>query len=137
MKKPNIYIIIAILVVAIVVGVIIYKNYMTIKDTKTSNDLVDKVNKEIIASDVTLTKAQLMGIVEKLYVAMDGWGTDTDAVYSAFEMAATRSDILSIIGTFGVKDGETLNEWIQGDLSGSEIAHLNSIIASKGINYQF
>lgn len=137
MKKPNIYIIIAVLVAAIVVGIIVYKNFMTVKDTKQSNDLIDKVNQEINPKDVTLTQVQLATIAEKLYVAMDGLGTDTDAVYSAFDMAETRSDILAIIGKFGVRDGETLTEWIQGDLSGSEIMHLNSLIASKGINYKF
>lgn len=129
--------IIAAVVVAIIVLYFVFREDPKRKDTKQSNDVVDKVNKEIIPNEVTLSTVQLQTICEKLYNAMDGWGTDTDAVYEAFSKAKTRSDILSIIGTFGVKDGETLEEWLYGDLSGSEIQHLNSVIASKGINYTF
>ncbi len=137
MSKVKLGLIIAAVLAVIIIGVIIYKKSIKLDDVKNSNEVIDKVNKEIDTNDLTLTRVQLATISQKLYDAMDGWGTDTDAVYDAFSLANTRSDVLSIIGTFGVRDGETLSEWLYGDLSGSEIMHLNSVIASKGINYQF
>lgn len=129
--------IIAAVVVAIIILILVMRRSAKLKDVKSSNEVIDKANKEIVTSDLTLTNVQLGTICQKLYDAMDGWGTDTDAIYSAFSAANTRSDILAIIATFGVRDGETLAEWLYGDLSGSEIMHLNNVIASKGINYTF
>lgn len=136
-SKIKIAVIIAAVLAVIIIGFIIYRNSLKLKDVKSSNEVIDKVNQEIIPSDLTLTQVQLGTICQKLYDAMDGLGTDTDAVYDAFSLANTRSDVLAIIGTFGVRDGETLSEWLYGDLSGSEIMHLNKVIASKGINYTF
>lgn len=137
MNKVKLCLIIAAVLAVIIIGVIIYKKSIKLKDVKNSNEVIDKVNNEIDANDLTLTTVQLATISQKLYDAMAGWGTDTDAVYDAFALANTRSDVLAIIGTFGVREGETLSEWLYGDLSGSEIMHLNSVIASKGINYKF
>lgn len=137
MSKMKIGLIIAAVIAVIIICVIIYNKSIKLDDVKNSNQVIDKVNKEIDTNDLTLTTVQLGTICQKLYDAMDGLGTDTEAVYNAFALANTRSDVLAIIGTFGVKDGETLSEWLYGDLSGSEIMHLNSLIASKGINYKF
>lgn len=137
MSKVKIGLIIAAIVAVIIIGLVIYNKFTKLEDVKSSNEVIDKANQEIVTSDLTLTTVQLSTICQKLYDAMKGFGTDTESIYSAFAMANTRSDILSIIATFGVKEGETLAEWLYGDLSGSEIMHLNNVIASKGINYTF
>ena len=49
----------------------------------------------------------------------------------------SRSDVLQLIKVFGVKDGETLTEWINYDLSASEIDKNNTILATNDINYSF
>lgn len=137
MSKAKIALIIAAVLAVIVIGYFIYRSMTKLKDVKSSNEVIERANQEIVTSDLTLTNVQLGTICQKLYDAMEGLGTDTNAVYSAFAQANTRSDVLAIIATFGVRDGETLAEWLYGDLSGSEIMHLNSVIASKGINYNF
>lgn len=141
MKKLSLEIKIALIfLVVIVVGVIIYFCYSSVSklnDVRSSNDIIDKANKEIDASQLSLTTVQLNTICEKLYKAMNGLGTDIDAVYDSFSIANSRSDVLAIIATFGVRDGETLQEWLSGDLAQDEILHLNSLLAAKNINYQF
>lgn len=136
-KEIKIVLICLAVLVVFVTGFYFYKSSVKLKDVRSSNDVIDKANKEIDSAQITLTKVQLQTICEKLFKAMDGLGTDTDSIYEAIGMANTRSDVLSIIATFGVKDGETLSEWLYGDLSQNEINHLNSILASKNINYQF
>lgn len=136
-KELKIGLIVAAIVVAMIIVYFLYKKYTKLEDVKSSNEVIEKANQEIVTSDLTLTTVQLGTICQKLYDAMKGLGTDVDAVYAAFSAANTRSDILSIIAKFGVRDGESLAEWLYGDLSGSEIMHLNNVIASKGINYQF
>lgn len=135
--KIKIILICLAVVVVFVIGYYFYKSTTKLDDVRSSNEVIEKANKEIDASQITLTKVQLQTICEKLYDAMDGLGTDIDSVYDAIGMANTRSDVLSIIATFGVKDGESLSEWLYGDLSQKEINHLNSILASKNINYKF
>lgn len=135
--KIKIILICLAVVVVFVIGYYFYKSTTKLDDVRSSNEVIEKANKEIDASQITLTKVQLQTICEKLYDAMDGLGTDIDSVYDAIGMANTRSDVLSIIATFGVKDGESLSEWLYGDLSQKEINHINSILASKNINYKF
>ncbi len=99
--------------------------------------LIADANAEIDTSGLTLTTAQFNTLVSKLYTAMKGWGTDEAAVYEAFQTLGSRSDLLQLIRLFGVKDEKTLPEWIYSDLTQREIDKLNSILASKQINYIF
>jgi len=48
-----------------------------------------------------------------------------------------KDDVLQLITSFGVKDGETLSQWIIGDLGDDEKATLNRLLSDKSINYQF
>ena len=45
--------------------------------------------------------------------------------------------MLKLIAVFGTKDGETLDQWIRGDLNSWEISRLNNNLANKGIAYAF
>jgi len=46
-------------------------------------------------------------------------------------------DIAKLILAYGVRDDETLAEWIIGDLRSSQIDKLNKILSNKGITYKF
>ena len=131
---------IVVLVVTVIVIVVIYK-FKDIKDLVVDHNanqkLVDELNKEIKADDITLTQVQLNACASKLYAAMKGAGTNEKKIYEVFEMMKTRSDVLQLIKTFGIKDGENLNEWLLDDCSASEISHINEILATNNINYQF
>jgi len=138
-KNPTIkWIIIAILViVASLVVYWIYRSVTKVEDVASSNEVIERANQEMDVNQLTLTTQQLHTICEKLYDAMSGFATDEDAIFDAISMCETRSDLMAVIATFGVKDGQTLAEWLYDDLDGSELAHLNAIISSKNINYKF
>lgn len=108
------------------------------KDTKSSNDLVDRVNKEIDPKQLTLTDQQALSMADALESAMTTWwGTDEDAIYDVFSKCYTRSDVLKIVGAFGTRNGENLTQWLRGDLNKDEMKVLNDLLTNKGINYQF
>lgn len=138
-KNPTVkWIIIAVLVIVVSLGFyLIYRSMTKIEDVASSNEVIERANQEMDVNQLTLTTQQLHTISEKLYCAMSGFATDEDAIYDAISMCETRSDLMAVIATFGVKEGQTLAEWLYDDLDGSELAHLNAIISSKNINYKF
>lgn len=128
--------VVVLVVVAIIILIIVkYKGKLT--DTIKNRELAESLDEEINQDDITLTQTQLNTFASSLYAAMDGLGTDEDKIYNVFRAMGTRSDVLQLIKTFGVKDGETLTEWLNGDLSSKEIDKINSILANNNINYQF
>ena len=131
---------------AVVVLIIVVVVIIIVKKKKSSQDAIDQeandrilneMNREIQSTDITLTQAQFNACASKLYGAMKGWGSDEGKIYAVFEEMNTRSDVLQLIKTFGIKDSQNLNEWLHDDLSAKEIAHINEILSTKGINYSF
>lgn len=121
----------------IVVVFLIVKFKSKFKDMITNTKLVNNLETEIKKDDITLTQAQFNSYASALYSAMKGWGTDEEKIYNVFRQMNTRSDVLQLIKVFGVKDGDTLTEWLNDDLSASEIEKINTILATNDINYSF
>ena len=134
-KVVAISVLVLVIVAIIILIVVKYKGKLT--DTIKNRELAESLDEEINQNDITLTQMQLNTFASSLYAAMDGAGTDEDKIYNVFRAMGTRSDVLQLIKTFGVKDGETLTEWLNGDLSSKEIDKINSILANNNINYQF
>lgn len=132
---------IAIIVGAILALIVVIWAFVAIKnkvsDTITNSKLVNEVNNEIDFNKITLTQSQINTLVSKLYAAMEGWGTDEDAIYEAFNTLNSYSDLQQLSKSYGVKDGKVLREWLQNELDAEELAHVNEILASKNINYVF
>lgn len=85
----------------------------------------------------TLSSATFNMLANKLYTAMKGVGTDEDTVYDVFGQLRNTADVYKLVAVFGTKDGETLDQWIRGDLSSWEINKLNKLLSNKGIAYSF
>ena len=138
-KKMIIGIAVAILVIVIAIVIIFkYKNIKNLILDKAANQkLIDEANTTIKVEDISITQDQFHTYAQKLYKAMKGAGTDEKAIYEVFEAMNSRSDVQQLIKTFGVKDGENLAEWLYDDLSAGDIEHINAILATKSINYQF
>lgn len=138
-KKMIIGIAVAILVLVIAIVIVFkYKDIKNLIMDKTANQkLVDEANTTIKVEDISITQDQFHTYAQKLYKAMKGAGTDEKAIYEVFEAMNSRSDVQQLIKTFGVKDGENLAEWLYDDLSAGDIEHINAILATKSINYQF
>lgn len=132
---------IAIIVGAILALIVVIWAFVAIKnkvsDTITNSKLVNEVNNEIDFNKITLTQSQINTLVSKLYAAMEGWGTDEDAIYEAFNTLNSYSDLQQLSKSYGVKESKVLREWLQDELDAEELAHVNEILASKNINYVF
>lgn len=86
-------------------------------------------------------------MANKLYEAMDGWGTSSDVVFSVFGKLNNDVDFIKLDQAFGVREAsdnmfglypsEDLEGWIQDDLSTSEITQLNNILKKRGITKRF
>jgi hypothetical protein len=59
-----------------------------------------------------------------LYEAMDGWGTDEDAVRQIANMQQAPQIAQWFDQNNLLFEGETLKEWIEGDFSGDEVGQL-------------
>lgn len=131
--------VIAVVVLAIAIYIICKVNGIgkKIHDSSTNSKLAKLLDEEIDDKSITSTQMQLNGYASKLYAAMKGWGTDEDSIYDVFRQMQSRSDVLQLIRTFGVKDHMTLNEWLIDELSANEIDKVNQILANNGINYKF
>lgn len=134
-KSIGKYALIIIGIIILIIVVVKVKKYITEKVRNQS--AVKEASAEIDTSQLTMTEAQYSSLADKLYIAMKGWGTDNKAVYAVFESLNTRSDLMKLITVYGLRDGETLMEWLYGDLNQKEINHVNSILESKNINYKF
>lgn len=108
-----------------------------LKNQIRNNKLVAKANAEINAGEVTLTTAQVYSMADRLYRAMKGAGTDEDAIYSVFRSLRTRSDLMLLESTFGVRGGMSLSEWLTAELNQKERDVLNQILVSNGISYSY
>ncbi len=128
-------------VLLIVILVVCYfklkKGTTNLIDVIKNKQLANEADAEINPDNISLTQVQINTLADKLHAAMAGMGTDEDAIFAVFNSLNTRSDLLQLIKTFGYRDGETLQEWLADDLSTSDISHINSILASRNINYIF
>jgi hypothetical protein len=97
---------------------------------------------------LTLPLSQYSQLATTLQTAMQGVGTNEDAVFRVFNQLSTNFDVLKLTEVFGMKNlsnnplgfgSESLNliGWINAELSESEIRDLNKLLRSRQITFQF
>ena len=116
---------------------LLLKGISMVKNKILEGKLVDRANAEIKDGDVTLTPSELSNMADRLHAAMAGLGTDEEAVYAVFRQLRTRSDLMALVKAFGIRKGESLSQWLTGDLSRKEIEKVNAILVNNRINYSF
>ena len=104
-------------------------------------DIRDAQKAGAVASYSAATYSQL---ADKIYTAvMYTWGTDEQAIYDVFNLMKNNIDVANLIKAFGKRRLEfstqdlELGAHLSNDLDSSEIAKVNSILASKNITYRF
>lgn len=127
------------LVLIIAVVVVVWVNWNKLKSWVSSKQEAADYDRQIIKSDVTLTDQQAKAIASKMYYAMKGIGTNTENLYASFRMLGSYSDLVLVMKYFSevAGEGESLADWISDDCNSNEIAKINSILASKSINFSF
>lgn len=140
-KKLITYGVIALIVIVAIIVLVVYgKKAAEKRQARKQNDEIlqrQQDEAKAIAKDRTLTDAQINSYATKLYKAMKGAGTDEKAIYDVFSQIGNLANLYAVMGAFGIKDGETLSDWIYGDLNSNEISRVNEILASQNINYKF
>lgn len=79
----------------------------------------------------TIAEYQRMG--RQLYTAMAGMGTDEQSIYNVMGKLNNDLDFLGLDAGFGMKDGYSMQEWFDGDLSQSEKGKINNMMNSSGL----
>jgi hypothetical protein len=133
--KEQIFSLVLILLLCVVAYFGIKKLVMFFKSMQFAekNELNDLL---VSGQKLSYPESQYKVFADKLYVAMKGLGTDRDAVYNVFNAMVNKADLMKLITSFGVRDGETLAEWMNGETFLS-IDNINKILSNKGIDYTF
>lgn len=147
---------IILIAVACILAYFIYKFLSKALEGKPANqNLIDSASSELnvlqqTGETPTYTQVQYNGFSDSLYKAMEGWGTDPEAIGNVFKYMMNKADVLKLIKTFGIKDYQddgiwgmntkqmNLNEWLTTELSADDIDEfVNAKLKSKSINYTF
>ena len=111
----------------------------------------DKIQQQ---SETTMLQAQgikpsysdseYKSMANKLFDAMDGWGTNDDVVFAQFDRLNNDVDFIKLDKAFGVRtasdnmfgliEPQDLRGWIRDDLSSESIATLNQRLKQSGIS---
>lgn len=162
-RQPGAVKVIAVAGVA-VLGYAVYRSIKKKQDEEKANQAAQLAAGELaqLAQQgirPTLSDLQFEQMSQTIVTAIDGCGTDEDAIFSVFQQMANEADIRKLITVFGVRYsqpcsvtspisyaiwlandqafGGPLNVFLRYDLSDSDIAHINSILRERGIVYQF
>jgi hypothetical protein len=133
------------------VGLIGYQIYKGIKKRGENKDARDEANswkdERNKLGNPTLSSSEMKSMSNQLFVAMDGYGTDEDAVLSVFKRMGNDADFAGVVAEFDVKEissgrgnpepnykGALLGA-LKSELSESWIKKINAALSSKGISY--
>jgi len=141
------------------VGFIGYKIYKSIESRTGGKPAGDRQedrgwNKEFdnlnsnASTKATITQAQMLALATKLFTAMDGYGTDEDAIVNVFKQIKNNADFAGVNAAYGVREVSSgrfnPEPNYKGPLSGaltSELSQywldlINKHLASKNITYK-
>lgn len=116
------------------------------QDQQVNNELVELMSK---GQKPQLTKAQWLGLANKIHTAMDGWGTDNLAIIQAFISIPTYLDLLGVMQSYGVRtvsSGKgnpapdfkgTMSSAMVDDMDAVYIQKINQLLTAKKIPYKF
>jgi hypothetical protein len=130
------------IITAIILVVAYYLGNRTGKGKAAAADS-EALQKELDNSQLTYEPSQYTSWADKLFVAMNGFTDDEEAIYSVIAKLRTKSDLLQLIKSFGSKriqftlGDSNLNQFFANRLESSEIAKINDILSRNSISYEF
>lgn len=133
---------------------LIYKKIKNIQATKDARKEVGDIESDLdklkkLGKKQSLTNSEITGIANNLKTAMDGYGTDFDAILKNLVKINNQVDLLAVIKAYGVKklstgklnptpDFEgTLGQAFTEELNSQQLSAVNSMLAKKGITQRF
>lgn len=145
---------IAIVVGALIGGYILYKLFKGVQAQKGNLSEVQQAYTELDslnsnpATGQKITKYQAEQMANVIFTAIDGWGTDENAIAKVFSRMSNNADFLAVSKAFGIRKissgawnpepdyKATMTEALHIDLSDSEKEMLNKILIKKKIKYR-
>lgn len=116
------------------------------KQQETQIVVEDEINKKISAGQQpSYSESQFKQFADLLQSAMEGMGTDEEAIYSVMAKMYSDLDVLMLVKAFGIRwykelffgENYTLVQWLNNELSTYGIDVINNILAGRGIKYSF
>lgn len=162
-RQPAAVKVIAVAGVALL-GYSVYRSWKRNQDLRDANKAAELANLELqqlAAQGIhpTLSNLQFENFSQTILEAVNGCGTDEDAIFNVFGQLGNEADIRKLISVFGVRYyrpcaasdpisysiwlandqafGGTLVTLLYYDLSDSDIGEINSILSRKGIDFRF
>lgn len=137
-KSPKDKIINIVILLVIAVALFFFIRWI-VRKVKTMNTEANKELNNALDSGVKLSfsNSQYENFANQLYNAMNGPGTDENAIYNVFNQMKNIADVLKLVTTFGFRKNQDLSTWLYKDLSSNEMYKVNSILSTKGIDYKF
>lgn len=137
------------------------KNLQDIKDVTQESNTATTELEQLAQQGIkpTLTAGQVDTSINKIVEAVNGCGTDEQAIYSVFNTLKNIADLKLLVQNWKIQYyrpcaatepisyskwllntksfGGSLNTFLNYDLSNSEINNINNILKNKNINYTF
>ena len=140
--------------VAIYVGYKVYKGFKVAKENQGANQQNQATTDELVqlqsqGQKPTLTKVQQLALANKMFTAMDGYGTDKTTLFQALVSIPTYLDLLGVMQAYGVREISsgtgnpepnfkgTLSAALVSELSTADLQAINMVLAKKGIKFKF
>ena len=138
-----------------------FKNKQDLAKNLEAQKLAEKELADLRKKGIVPTKSasQFEVLSAKINEAVNGCGTDEEAIFTAFNSLNNRADLLSLISSFGIRYyrpcaatdpvsytrwmfnnksfGGDLSSMLSYDLDSSEIAKINNILKAKKIDFTF
>lgn len=135
---------------AVYTGYLVYQGIQSYKAKRDSRAQVDAASDDLTGlikngTKPTLSASQLNLISNNLFTAMDGYGTNSDAILHEFAKINNEADLLALIKTYGTKTISSgsfnpepnfigsLTAALSNELSNTYILALNNMLSRKGI----
>lgn len=139
--------------VAIVAFFVIRKIWRKISESIDRKKLVEKMNQDIVETELSFSNAQYLQFAQSVYEALNDktsgfWGVDQVKIYEVYRQMKNPSDILKLHDAFGTREIDTA--WTMGAdgsytlaaalprlLTKGQLRELNSILRENGVNFSY
>ena len=130
-----------ILLIVIIIIWFVYRKIQKVIEASKDRQLVNEADNAIVSNALTYTQADYKAMADKLYVAMDGAGTDEDAIKEVIAKLRTKSDFYALVKAFGVRKSSSwassfvgnLIQWLADELSGDDRKEVNDMLAKFNV----
>ena len=115
----------------------VFKSKLQREGEKNIADATTRIEIQEAKEKATLSEAALRAIASKIKSSWHWYNDEESKIYDAFEQLGNYSDLILVIQYYGLNGKNSLEDDITQRLSRNEIAKVNAILNSKGINFNF